>query len=208
MVELLLTLCIPRKDVKAPAKALLSSFGNLKAILDASPDALRQVPGVGRVTPVAFRVIREAASLYLQQDLEKREWLNSTGKLEDFWLNRLGGLQHEVFEVAYLNKAYQLLKDGVDRVEEGTVDYAHVYPRKIMESALRRAAVCIVLIHNHPTGRAIPSPEDRALTDELVNAGASLGIHVLDHLIIAGDQVFSFRREGLIPPIGGGPLKS
>ncbi len=202
VVELLLTLCIPRRDVKAPAKALLSEFGSLKGILDASPESLRQIRGIGKVTPVALRIIRQAATLYLQQELESRDWLNSIGKVEEFWLNRLGGLQHEVFEVAYLDKAYRLLKDGVDRGEEGTVDYAHVYPRKIMESALRRAATCIVLIHNQPTGRSTPAHEDRVLTDELVKAGESLGIRVLDHLIIAGNQVFSFRREGLIPPLG------
>src|SRR5438874_11395929 len=67
VVELLLTLCIPRGDVKPRAKALLDRFGTLRAILDASASDLQQVEGIGEVTPVALRIIRETASLYLQQ---------------------------------------------------------------------------------------------------------------------------------------------
>lgn len=198
VVELLLTLCIPRRDVKQPAKALLRRFGSLKSILEARPVELREVQGIGQVAPVALRIIREAANLYLQQIAEEGVMLNSTDRLEKFWRSRLGGLKNEVFEVAYLNKRYQLLKDGVERLEEGTIDRAYVYPRKVMEAALRHSSAVIVLAHNHPSGRALPSDEDRMLTNALIQAAEPLQIQILDHIIVAGDSAFSFKREGML----------
>ena len=199
ILELLLTLCIPRRDVKVPAKALLERFGSLRETLDASLDALREVDGLGSVAPVALRIIREASTLYLQQSAEEeRTLLNGTQRLVDFWKARLGDLSVEVFEVAYLDPEYRLLKDGVDRVQEGDLSETIVYPRTILASALKRNAAGIVLAHNHPTGRAEPSPQDCELTKHLVQASESLGIRMIDHLIVSGSGTFSFRRSGLL----------
>ncbi len=198
IVELLLTLCIPRRDVKQTARALLKQFGNVRGVLDAPVDELRKIPGIGEVAPVALRVIRETASLYLLQSVEGRQVLDNVDKLADFWRARLGPLRHEVFEVAYLDHHYQLLEDGVERVEEGTVAETTVYPRKIMESALRRQAAHIVLAHNHPTGNVTPSQHDKVLTKALELAGQPLGIKVIDHLIVAAKETYSFRKSKLI----------
>src|SRR5205085_9218509 len=102
------------------------------------------------VTPVAFRIIKAAATLYLQQTGEGRDSLADHGRLADFWRMRIGALHNEVFEVAYLDSAYRLLRDGVETLEEGTIDRATVYPRRVIESALRRSAAALVLAHNHP----------------------------------------------------------
>ncbi|MGA2052776.1 MAG: DNA repair protein RadC [Opitutales bacterium] len=200
VVELLLTLCIPRRDVKPMAKALMKKFGSVRGVLDAPAEALREVPGLGAVAPVALRVIRETATLYLRQTVEGRRVLDNVDKLEDFWRARLGTLRHEVFEVAYLDHHYQLLEDGVERVEEGTVDETTVYPRKVMESALRRQAARIVVAHNHPTGNTAPSEQDKKLTRALQQAGQPLGIKVIDHVIVAAEKTFSFRKSKLIAP--------
>ena len=134
VVELLLTLAIPRGDVKPPAKALIARFGDLRSILDAPVEELRSVRGIGTVTPVALRIIKAAATLYLRQGSEGRDALADPSRLEDFWRMRLGGLRIEVFEVAYLDSAYRLLPDdregheAIERLEEGTIDRAAVYP--------------------------------------------------------------------------------
>lgn len=73
VVELILTLAIPRADVKEPAKELLKRFGNLRGILDAPIEKIREVEGIGEVTPVALKIIREVANLYLQQTAEGQE---------------------------------------------------------------------------------------------------------------------------------------
>jgi len=198
VVELLLTLAIPRADVKQPAKGLIERFGDLRGILDAPLEELRAIPGIGKVTPVALQIIRSAATLYLQQSGEGRDFLADPARLEDFWRMRIGALQNEVFEVAYLDSAYRLLRDGVETLEEGTVDRAAVYPRRVIEVALKRGAAAIVLAHNHPNGEVVPSEHDKTLTRAIVLAAETVHLRVLDHLIVSSREAFSFRTQGLL----------
>lgn len=198
VVELILTLAIPRTDVKQPAKELIKRFRNLRGILDAPIEELRGVDGIGEVTPIALKIIRSAATLYLQQAAESVDSLADSQRLAEFWRMRIGSLANEVFQVAYLDSGYRLLRDGVEELEQGTVDRAAVYPRRVIESALRRGAAAIVLAHNHPNGNVNPSEHDKLLTRAIVLAAETVHLKVLDHLIVSIDDVFSFRKAGLI----------
>ena len=198
-VELLLTLAVPRRDVKQPAKALLARFGNLRGVLDAPRAELQAVAGVGEVAAIALHVIRAAATLYLQQASEDApEALTDPQLLSDFWRARIGALKHEVFAVAYLDSAGRLLRDGVETLQEGTIDRAAVYPRRVAQAALRREAAAIVLAHNHPNGRLQPSEHDKLITRAIVLAAQAIGLQVVDHLIVAAQDTFSFRQAGLL----------
>lgn len=197
-VELLLTLCIPRRDVKPLAKALLARFGSLKGILDAPMDELSELDGMGTVTPVALRIIKETMLVYLRQRAEERPMLDSVDALIDLWRARLGELSHEVFEVAYLDHAYRLQKNGVERLEEGLANRASVYPQKVARAAVRRHAVYVVLAHNHPTGELEPSAQDLRLTEAIEAACNAVGVKVLDHIIATSDAATSFLDRGLI----------
>jgi DNA helicase-2/ATP-dependent DNA helicase PcrA len=95
VVELLLTLAIPRADVKKPAKALIARFGNLRGILDATLEHLQGVPGIGTVTPVALRIIREAASLYLRESAEQHDVFSDPDALSRFWRTKIGALPNQ-----------------------------------------------------------------------------------------------------------------
>lgn len=198
VVELLLTLAIPRRDVKQPAKALLRGFGSLSGIMDATPAALQKVEGIGEAAAVALQVIREAAVLYLQEASERAEVLSDPARLLDFWRMRIGGLKHEVFAVAYVDSGHRLLRDGVELLQEGTVDRAAVYPRRVVEAALRRQAAGLVLAHNHPNGNVQPSQHDKLVTRAIVLAAETVGLRVVDHLIVSREATFSFREEGLL----------
>ena len=198
VIELLLTLAVPRSDVKQPAKALISRFGNLRGILDAPIDDLRAVSGIGHVTPVALQIIKAAATLYLQQSGEGRDSLADPSRLSDFWRMRIGALQNEVFEVAFLDSAYRLLRDGVETLEEGTIDRAVVYPRRVIEAALKRGAAAVVLAHNHPNANLMPSEHDKVLTRAIVLAAETVHLKVVDHLIVSAQDTFSFRKAGLL----------
>jgi DNA repair protein RadC len=198
VIELLLTLAIPRSDVKQPAKALMARFGNLRGILDAPLDELRAVSGIGRVTPVSLQIIKAAATLYLQQRGENRDSLAEPDRLADFWRMRIGALTNEVFEVAYLDSAYRLLRDGVETLEKGTIDRAAVYPRRVIEAGLRRGAAAFVLAHNHPNGVVTPSEHDKLLTRAIVLAAETVHLKVVDHLIVSAQETFSFRKAGLL----------
>ncbi len=198
VVELILTLAIPRTDVKQPAKELIRRFGTLRGILDAPPEDLQAVSGLGEVAPVALKIMREVASLYLQQSAEARESLIDPEALSAFWRMRIGGLGHEVFQVAYLDSAGRVLRDGVETLEEGTIDRATIYPRRLVEAALRREAAALVLAHNHPNGDLRPSDQDKLLTRALILATETVQIRIFDHLIVSADGVFSFRKAGLL----------
>ena len=198
IVELLLTLAIPRSDVKEPAKALLQRFGSVRGVLDAPPEALRQVAGIGSVAPVALAIIRAAAVLYLQQVNERASVLDDRARIRDFWRLRIGSLPNEVFEVAYLDSGLRLVRNGVERLQQGTVDRASVYPRQVVEAALRRGAAAIVLAHNHPNGRVEPSEADKLTTRAIVLAAETIRLRVVDHLIVSPDDAFSFREAGLL----------
>jgi DNA repair protein RadC len=198
VVELLLTLAIPRLDVKEPAKALIARFSNLRGILDAPLEELQAIKGIGKVTPVALRIIRETANLYLQQAAERRDSFADPEALFLFWRMKIGPLSNEVFQVGYLDSGFHLVRDGIETLEEGTVDKAAVYPRRVIEAALRRGAAAVVFAHNHPNGNIQPTEQDRLLTRALVLAATAVQLKVLDHLIVSTENVFSFRKEGLL----------
>ena len=193
-----MTLAIPRSDVKRPAKDLIARFGNLRGILDAPIEKLQQINGIGAVAPVALKIIKAAAAQYLQQRAEGQDSLQDPSRLEEFWRVRIGALQNEVFEVAYLDSACRLLSDGVDILEEGTIDRAAVYPRRVIEAALKRGAAALVLAHNHPNGNVTPSEQDKLLTRAMVLAAETVHIRVIDHVIVSAQEAYIFRKAGLI----------
>lgn len=145
-VELLLTLAIPRKDVKIPAKLAIERFGSLRGVLDAPIEELRKIPGLGEVAHVALRIIREAANRYLQQKSQENFSLTDQGAVLDYCRAALGALPNEVFKVFYLDSRYRILGD--ETLEEGTIDRASVYPRRVMDAAL----------HNHAAAAAGRAP--------------------------------------------------
>jgi len=203
VIEVLLTLAIPRSDVKERAKALLERFKTVRGFLDAPIEELRAVKGIGSVAPAALKIIKAAATLYLQEEAEQGYCLAKHDDLVSFWRMRIGTLTNEVFEVAYLDTRRCLKRDGVETLQEGTVDRAAVYPRRVIESALRRSASAIVIAHNHPSGNTTPSEQDKLTTRAIVLAATTVGIEVVDHLVVSADSVFSFREKGLLKGLLG-----
>jgi DNA repair protein RadC len=195
-VELLLTLAIPREDVKLPAKLAIKRFGSFRGVLDAPLEELRTIPGIGSVAPAALRIIREAANRYFQQKSRETFLLTNQEVLFDYCRSALGALPHEVSKVIYLDSGCRIL--GSETLEEGTIDRAAVYPRRVMDAAIRNRAAALVFTHNHPNGNVAPSEQDKTLTRTLVLAADTLQIEVVDHLIVSKDAVFSFRKEGLL----------
>src|SRR5690606_20583473 len=154
--------------------------------------------GIGSVTPVALQIIKAAATLYPQQAGEGRDSLADPIRLAEFLRIRIGALQNAVFEVAYLDSSYRLLRDCVDTLHEGTIGRATVYPRRVIEAALRRGAAAVVLAHNHPNANLTPSEYDKTLTRAIVLAAETVHLTVVDHMIVSAENTFSFRKAGLL----------
>lgn len=120
--------------------------------------------------------------------------LDSPEAVIDYCRHAFLGQRNELFQIIYLSTRNEII--NVETVAEGTVDHTAVYPRKVLEGALRNNAVGLVFIHNHPNGTSEPSEADRRLTRALVQAAGSVGISVYDHVIVGQDGHFSFRQQG------------
>ena len=196
-LELLLTYVIRRQDVKPQAKALLEQFGSLKGILDAESEDLERVAGIGGRSALLLRLIKEIASLYLKQRALEKKQVSCTTELLDFCRTKMGGKKDEEFCVIYLDAQNQIIE--FETIQKGIVNQAVVYPRQVLESALKKKASAIILAHNHPSGHIRPSDADIRLTKSIQETAKVLDILVHDHIIIGENRFFSFREEGLMP---------
>lgn len=196
-VELLLTYAVPRQDVKPRAKALLDRFHSLKGVLDAEIDDLKQIEGIGDRSAAFFTLVKETASLYLKQKAKEKKQVSCTTELLDFCRTAMGGKKDEEFAVIYLDAQNQIIE--FETVQKGVVNQAVVYPRQVLESALKKKASAIILAHNHPSGHVRPSDADIRLTKTIQETAKVLDILVHDHIIIGENRFFSFREEGLMP---------
>ena len=196
MLELLLSYAIPRKDVKPLAKALLQRFSSLKGMMDAPEGELVEVPGIGSHAATLIRLVKEMGTRYLKEEAQGKIQISCTTELINYCRSALGGLKDERFCVIYLNAQNRMI--DMEVIEEGIVNQAVVYPRKVLENTLKRKASAIILVHNHPSGHVKPSDADIRLTQTIREAAKTLDILVHDHLIVGENHFFSFREEGLI----------
>ena len=200
IIELLLTFGTPRSDCKEAARALLTQFGSLPAVLDAAPVQLQQVKGVGPKNTFALHFIQGVARRYLHQRVVGKEYVRSSREVADYLIHSMRGLQHEVLTVVFLDAAHAVLDATV--VAEGTVTVNTIYPRELVKAALARNASALVIAHNHPSGSLTPSRQDSELTRSLYLVCSFMHLDLLDHLIIgAGDQVYSFADQGMMATI-------
>jgi DNA repair protein RadC len=195
-LELLLCYAIPRGDVKPPAKVLLKTFGSIKGVIDADMSDLEKVRGIGPSSSVALKLLKDLCALYLKQQAMEKPQITCTSELVNYCKTALGGMKDEQFRVIYLDAQNRIIDD--ESIQEGIVNQAVVYPRKVLENALKRKASAIILLHNHPSGNIRPSDADIRLTRTIQETARVLDILVHDHIIIGENRFFSFREEGIM----------
>jgi len=196
IVELLLSLGTPRKDCKLPAKEAIKRFKTLRGVLEAPPEELQQIGGIGAHSAFGIKLVREVAREYLKAKILDKPFYKSSQEVFDYLYHSMRGLKKEVFKVIYLNSQNQII--DTDDLSEGTVNSSAVSPREVVEGAIKHNAASLVFVHNHPSGNPEPSTSDRELTRELVYAGRIMRLKVLDHIIIGDNRYFSFAGEGLL----------
>ena len=191
LLELLLCFAIPRKDTNPLAHKLLEAFGSLGGVLNAHPLDLMAVDGIGK---------NAAALLSLLRLLPRRVRLSTTQnaliRSPQTAVNHLcalcAGAKTEQFYVLMLNSQHRL--KYTLRLNEGTVNQSTVYPRTVVEGALRHGAAAVILAHNHPSGDIEPSVEDIETTDRMRAALASIGIRMLEHFVVGEDAAYAIVR--------------
>lgn len=196
LLELLLTFAIPFSDVKPLAKRLIAYFGSFAAVLDASFEELIQVMGLGEYSATLIRLAKACAEYYLREEALKRQRIPSLSALIDYCRTSMGGLKDEQFRVIFLNAQNEIIAE--ETIQEGTVDQTVVYPRKVLEAALKYKATGLILVHNHPSGKLTPSAADQELTQAIIQAARPLAITVHDHLIISRHGYYSMAEHQLL----------
>ena len=196
VLECLLFAGQPRGDVKPLAKALIERFGSLGAVLAADAERLGATPGMGEAAIAALKASEEAARRLAREEVVERPVLSSWDKVLGYCRTTLGRSEVEHFHLLFLDRKNRLIADETQ--QRGTVDHTPVYPREVVKRALDLGASALILVHNHPSGDPTPSQADIAMTEEIVEAGRTLGIVVHDHIVISREGHASFRSLGLL----------
>ncbi|RMF08532.1 MAG: DNA repair protein RadC [Alphaproteobacteria bacterium] len=194
VLELLLTYAIPRVDVKPIAKRLLQVFGTLAGVFDASAAELAQIRGLGEKGAVFLTLIRQVEVRYLASDLPGRKVFDRPQRVKDHLRLLVQGRGMECFGAIFADQQHRHIATQI--LFEGTVDRTAVYPRNLMKRALELDAKALILFHNHPGGSPRASAEDIELTQRMAEGCRALDMKVLDHFLVVGNEVLSFKENG------------
>lgn len=187
LLELLLFYAVPQKDTNVLAHRLLDRFGTLCGVFSASAEELCQVDGVGEHVATLLRLIMPAASCALTEGVKVKETtFRKLSTVGGYLVNLYMGQPRETVYLLLLDNAYTLL-DCI-KVHEGSVNSVAITPRKLLEYAYHAHASMAVLAHNHPSGIAIPSSEDINTTISIKQAFDTMGVVLLEHILVAGDS--------------------
>lgn len=195
ILELILFLALPRRDVKPLAKKLIASFGSFNGVFHASISQLAAF-GLSENTAIALKTIEAASFHLMKQDVMGQPILNSWSKLLDYIQATMGHETKENFRLLFLNKKNELIADETQQT--GTVDHTPAYPREIVKRALELSATALILVHNHPSGDPTPSKADIEMTQAIIAAARPLGITIHDHLVVSRNGVTSMKSKGLM----------
>ena len=184
------------ESVMVTAQRLLSQFGNLKGIADASVEELSQVRGIGLAKAAQIKAAFELSSrLDGYAEAGDKPIVKTPEDVNSLVRGRLRGKKKEYFLALLLDTRNQLIK--VAEISVGSLDTSIVHPREVFKEAISASAASVVFVHNHPSGDPEASEDDIGLTKRLAEAGELVGIEVLDHIIISDKKFLSLKREGL-----------
>lgn len=193
-VGLLLDLAGCPGDRKQLSWKLLTEFGSLKNVLEAREEQLKRITGIGRKTAMLIRSIVPFIRAWERLTMNQTDRIGNTREAEHYCKSLLMGLRNERFYVICLNSKCKILGQRI--ISDGSLNEVNAYPRIVMETALNYNAHSILLSHNHPGGTNSPSAEDIASTLQLQRSMKSVGIILLDHIIVAGTETYSMIQHG------------
>ena len=194
ILELLLFYIIPRRDTNPIAHALIDRFGSLSQVLEAPLEELEKVEGVGPNAALLLHLMTEMARAYMVNRTEKQKVLRTVYECGDYLKSFFVGSKVEMVYLLCLDAKCKVL--CCKEVGKGSVNSANVSIRRIVEIALAANATTVVLAHNHPSGVAIPSPEDLATTRRVAAALTMVDVKLADHIIVADDDYVSLADDG------------
>lgn len=193
-LELLLFYCMPRTDTNPLAHRLIEHFGSFAAVLDASPEELEKVEGVGHNISTFLSFIPQVDRYYQISKVKNRKVLSSVEDCCDFIVPYFRNRKNEVVYILCMDAKCKLL--CMKELGEGSVNSAGVPIRRIVDVAMKANATTVILAHNHPGGIAVPSADDVHTTHRVAQALEAVDIVLADHLIVSGEDCVSMAQSG------------
>lgn len=199
VLELLLYYAIPLKDTNAIAHTLLQKFGSLSGTFDAPFEELTKVEGIGRSAATLLKLIPQLCRRY-QEDLDRdKTVIYSYDEAGKQLVNKFIGRQNEVVILMLLDSKTRVL--FCDIVEEGTVNSANIYIKKVVRLSVQYNAPYAILSHNHPSGSCLPSKQDLSTTRWIYEALDTVEVRLIDHIIVSGNDYLSIAKSKLMPEL-------
>jgi DNA repair protein RadC len=195
LIALVLGRGISGESVMVTSQKLLSQFGSLDGMLDASVEDLCQIRGIGVAKACQIKAIFEIVKRLKinSEPAQKKKSLLSPREVYELLTPQIGNLKKEHFVLVSFDTRNRVI--GTDTISVGTLNASLVHPREMFEIAIRRHAASVIIAHNHPSGDPDPSDEDIRVTEKLMEAGKLLGIQVLDHIIVCKNSYYSFSDQ-------------
>lgn len=181
------------------AKRLLAECQpeGILGLLHLSLPELMELRGIGQVKGIELLCIGELSRrIWKSLVRENAPVFTDPALISGYYMEDMRHMEQEELHLMMLNTKNVLIRDSL--IFRGTVNLSVASPREIFIEAVRYHAVSIILVHNHPSGDPSPSREDKRLTVQIREAGALLGIRLLDHIIIGDRTYFSFKERGIL----------
>ena len=196
LVEILLSYVIKGMDIKKQSKEIYYlCSGNFRKIFKTIEGT--KIKGIGKETIIFFKVLKEFINNYNEDKFIRRKYTIKDQKdVVDYYRNICYEVDKESVFAIFLDAKNRIIMNK--KIGEGTLTQSIVYPREIIKEAISIGALSIVLIHNHPSGIATPSENDKKITKKLYFAAREMDLTILDHLIVGNEGYFSFYENGLI----------
>jgi DNA repair protein RadC len=196
VLELLLYYAIPYRDVNGLAHRLLQRYGSLSAVLEADYYDLKTEPGIGDNAAMLLSMLPSVSRVYQLDKWGKRPTLDSTEALGEYAVSLFTGRTYEFFYLICLDARNRVNHAAL--IHEGSINEVAIYPRIVVETAIRHKAKNVVLVHNHPGGSLRPTSSDMDLTWRLIDIMKDISIGVVDHIIVSNSAYLSFAEKGLL----------
>ncbi|MGE9941259.1 RadC family protein [Bariatricus sp. SGI.161] len=159
-------------------------------------ERLQKIKGIGKVKAIQISCISELAKRLAKASYQDTLSFSCPETVAKYYMEDMRHEKQEQMKLLMLNSRAKLI--GETNISKGTVNASLITPRELFIEALQKNAVSIIIMHNHPSGDPTPSREDMLTTKRILDAGALIGIELLDHIIIGNNCYISFREEGML----------
>ena len=176
-------------------KAIIEKADNIRYLQNITIEELESINGIGKTKAVQIKAALELGNRIASYKPAKYK-IKNPWDIYKYYMESLRYQYKEIFKVVLLNTKNEIITD-VD-ISMGTLNSSLVHPREVFREAIIRSSNKIILLHNHPSGNAEPSKEDKSVTNRLKECGELIGIEVIDHIIIGDGIYFSFKENMLI----------